>query len=166
MFWVATAILALTYLGVAITRLPHINVDRPSAAFTGAVLMVLLGVLSFDAAVRAIDFQIIALLLGMMILVAALERSGFFAYVASRLLAMGTTPVRLLVVVVVGTGILSAVLVNDTVVLFLTPVVIQACRMLRTNPVPYLIAEAMASNIGSTATIVGNPQNILIGAYI
>ena len=95
MFWVATAILALTYLGVAITRLPHINVDRPSAAFTGAVLMVLLGVLSFDAAVRAIDFQIIALLLGMMILVAALERSGFFAYVATRLLAMGTTPVRL-----------------------------------------------------------------------
>jgi Na+/H+ antiporter NhaD/arsenite permease-like protein len=147
MFWVVTAILALTYLGVAITRLPHINVDRPSAAFTGAVLMVLLGVLSFDAAVRAIDFQIIALLLGMMILVAALERSGFFAYVAT----------RLLVVVVVGTGILSAVLVNDTVVLFLTPVVIQACRMLRTNPVPYLIAEAMASNIGSTATIVGNP---------
>ena len=163
MFWVAATILVLTYIGVAITRLPRINVDRPSAAFTGAVLMVVLGVLPFDAAVQAIDFQIIALLLGMMMLVAALERAGFFGYVATRLLSVGTTPVRLLAVVVVGTGILSAVLVNDTVVLFLTPVVIQACRMLRANPVPYLIAEAMASNIGSTATIVGNPQNILIG---
>jgi Na+/H+ antiporter NhaD/arsenite permease-like protein len=163
MFWVATTILVLTYIGVAITRLPRINVDRPSAAFTGAVLMVVFGVLPFDAAVQAIDFQIIALLLGMMMLVAALERAGFFAYVATRLLSVGTTPVRLLVVVVIGTGVLSAVLVNDTVVLFLTPVVIQACRMLRANPVPYLIAEAMASNIGSTATIVGNPQNILIG---
>lgn len=163
MFWVATTILVLTYIGVAITRLPRINVDRPSAAFTGAVLMVVFGVLPFDAAVQAIDFQIIALLLGMMMLVAALERAGFFGYVATRLLSVGTTPVRLLAVVVVGTGILSAVLVNDTVVLFLTPVVIQACRMLRANPVPYLIAEAMASNIGSTATIVGNPQNILIG---
>ena len=163
MFWVATAILVLTYIGVAITRLPHINVDRPSAAFIGAVLMVLFGVLSFDAAVRAINFQIIALLLGMMMLVAALERAGFFFQVASKLMSVGTTPVRLLVVVVVGTGVLSAVLVNDTVVLFLTPVLIQTCRMLRANPVPYLIAEAMASNIGSTATIVGNPQNILIG---
>jgi Na+/H+ antiporter NhaD/arsenite permease-like protein len=163
MFWVATTILALTYIGVAITRLPRINVDRPSAAFSGAVLMVLFGVLSFDAAVRAIDFHIIALLLGMMMLVAALERAGFFVQVARRLLSVGTTPFRLLVVVVAGTGVLSALLVNDTVVLFLTPVVIQACRMLRANPVPYLLAEAMASNIGSTATIVGNPQNMLIG---
>jgi Na+/H+ antiporter NhaD/arsenite permease-like protein len=121
MFWVATTVLVFTYIGVAITRLPRINVDRPSAAFTGAVLMVVFGVLPFDAAVQAIDFQIIALLLGMMILVAALERAGFFAHVATRLLSIGTTPARLLAVVVVGTGVLSAVLINDTVVLFLTP---------------------------------------------
>ena len=163
MFWVAAAVLAVTYIGIALTRLPRVNVDRTSAAFTGAVLMVLLGVLSFDAAVRAIDFHIIALLLGMMMLVAALDRAGFFTYVAARLLSVGTTPVRLLVLVVAGTAVLSAFLVNDTVVLLLTPVIIRACRLLRVNPVPYLIAEAMASNIGSTATIVGNPQNILIG---
>jgi Na+/H+ antiporter NhaD/arsenite permease-like protein len=138
-------------------------VDRPSAAFTGAVLMILFGVLSFDAAVRAINFPTIALLLGMMMLIAALDRTGFFIYVASRLLAIGTTPARLLVMVVVITAVLSALLVNDTAVLLLTPVFIRACGLLRTNPVPYLIAEAMASNIGSTATMVGNPQNMIIG---
>ena len=162
-FWIAAAILGLTYLGVAVTRLPRVNVDRPSAAFTGAVLMILFGVLSFDAAVRAINFPTIALLLGMMMLIAALDRTGFFIYVAARLLAIGTTPARLLVMVVVITAVLSALLVNDTAVLLLTPVFIRACGLLRTNPVPYLIAEAMASNIGSTATMVGNPQNMIIG---
>ena len=162
-FWIAAGVLALTYLGVAVTRLPRVNVDRPSAAFTGAVLMVLLGVLSIEQAVRAIDFHTIALLLGMMMLVVVLQRAGFFTYLAVRLLSVGTTPTRLLVMVVAATGVMSAVLVNDTVVLLFTPVVIQACRILRTNPVPYLIAEAMASNVGSTATIVGNPQNMLIG---
>lgn len=163
MFLKATIILGLTYLGVAVTRLPRVNIDRPSAAFTGAVLMVLLGVLSFEGAVRAVDFHTIALLLGMMMLVVVLQRAGFFTYLAVRLLSVGTTPTRLLVVVVAATGVMSALLVNDTVVLMFTPVVIQACRMLRANPVPYLIAEAMASNAGSTATIVGNPQNMLIG---
>ncbi|MBM3956834.1 MAG: anion transporter, partial [Gemmatimonadetes bacterium] len=163
MFWKAAAILIATYLGVAFTRLPRVNVDRPSAAFTGGVLMVLLGVLSFDAAVRAVDFHTIALLLGMMMLVVALEKAGFFAYLAAHLLAVGTTPMRLMAVVVVATGVLSAFLVNDAVVLLFTPVVVRACRLLRANPVPYLVAEAMASNVGSTATIVGNPQNMLIG---
>ncbi len=163
MLWKASIVLGLTYLGVAFTRLPRLNVDRPSAAFTGAVLMILLGVLSFDAAVRAIDFHTIGLLLGMMILVAVLDLGGFFTYLASRLLSVGTTPVRLLAIVVASTAVLSALLVNDAVVLLFTPVVVRACRLLKANPVPYLIAEAMASNAGSTATIVGNPQNMLIG---
>lgn len=163
MFWTAGAILAATYLGIALTRLPVVNIDRPSAAFTGAVLMVLFGVLSFDEAVEAIDFHTIALLLGMMMLVVVLGRGGFFTYLAERLLAVGTTPSRLLVVVVAVTGLLSAFLVNDAVVLLFTPVVVRACRLVRVNPVPYLIAEAMSSNAGSTATIVGNPQNMLIG---
>lgn len=162
-FWTATGVLALTYLGIAFTRLPRVNIDRPSAAFTGAVLMVLLGVLSFGEAVRAIDFHTIALLLGMMMLVVVLQRAGFFTELAVRLLSIGTTPTRLLAMVVAATGVLSALLVNDAVVLLFTPVVVQACRILRANPVPYLIAEAMASNVGSTATVVGNPQNMLIG---
>lgn len=159
----AAVILGLTYIGVAFTRLPHVNVDRPSAAFLGAVLMVLAGVLTFGEAIEAIDFNTIGLLLGMMMLVAALKVAGFFDLMAVKSMALAGTPLRLLVLVVVATGVASALLVNDTVVLLFTPILIQICRLRKVNPVPYLIAEAMASNIGSTATIVGNPQNTLIG---
>ncbi|MDO8751871.1 MAG: SLC13 family permease [Dehalococcoidia bacterium] len=159
----AAIILAFTYVGITFTRLPRVNIDRPAAALAGAVAMILLGVLTFDEAVQAVDFHTLALLLGMMLLIAVLQHAGFFVVLASRSLAFAPTPGRLLVVVVVATAVSSAFLVNDVVVLLFTPVVIQACRMLRTNPVPFLLAEAMASNIGSTATIVGNPQNMLIG---
>ena len=159
----AALILIVTYIGVAFTRLPKVNVDRPSAAFIGAVLMILFGILSFQEATKAIDFNTIALLLGMMVLVSALKVVGFFSLLATKLLLVTTTPRRLLLLVIVATAVFSAFLVNDAVVLLFTPIVIQACRARKVNPVPYLIAEAMASNIGSTATIVGNPQNMLIG---
>jgi len=159
----AAIILIITYIGVAFTRLPKVNVDRPSAAFTGAVLMVLFGVLTFEEAVRAIDFNTITLLLGMMVLVSALKVVGFFNLLATKSLSLARTPRRLLLLVIVATAVSSAFLVNDAVVLLFTPIVIQACRTRKVNPVPYLIAEAMASNIGSAATIVGNPQNMLIG---
>ena len=160
---VAAIILILTYIGVAFTRLPRVNVDRPFAAFAGAVLMILFGVLTFEGAIGAIDFNTICLLLGMMVLVAALKVAGFFNWLATKALSVARTPRRLLVLVVVATAVASAFLVNDVVVLLFTPVVIQACRKRKVNPVPFLIAEAMASNIGSVATIVGNPQNMLIG---
>ncbi|MCS7207801.1 MAG: SLC13 family permease [Dehalococcoidia bacterium] len=159
----ALGVLALTYVGIMFTRLPHTNLDRPAAALVGGVLMVLLGVLTFDEAAQAIDVHTIALLLGMMLLVGVLQRAGFFTLLAGYTLSLGSTPLRLLAVVILATGVGSAFLVNDVVVLLFTPVVVQACRALGVNPVPYLIAEAMASNIGSTATIVGNPQNMLIG---
>ncbi|MEK7281361.1 MAG: SLC13 family permease, partial [Chloroflexota bacterium] len=143
--------------------LPKVNVDRPSAAFSGAVLMVLLGVLTFEEAVGAIDFHTIALLLGMMVMVAALQAVGVFHLLATESLSLARTPRRLLLLVVVATAVSSAFLVNDAVVLLFTPIIIQVCQVRRVNPTPYLIAEAMASNIGSTATIVGNPQNMLIG---
>ncbi|MFN3974373.1 MAG: SLC13 family permease [Dehalococcoidia bacterium] len=159
----AAIVLALTYVGVIFTRLPRTNLDRPAAALTGAVLTIVLGVLTFDQAAKAIDVHTIALLLGMMFLVGVLQRAGFFTLVAGYTLALGGTPLRLLAVVIAATALGSAFLVNDVVVLLLTPVVVQATRALGVSPVPYLIAEAMASNIGSTATIVGNPQNMLIG---
>ncbi|MBI4337852.1 MAG: anion transporter [Chloroflexi bacterium] len=159
----ASIILALSYIGIAATRLPRVNIDRPAAALLGALLMVLLGVLTFPQAVAAVDFNTLALLLGMMLLVAVLGRGGFFTLLATRAVSLAPTPARLMVSVVVATAVLSAFLVNDVVVLLFTPVVIGACRLQRVNPVPYLIGEAMASNIGSTATIVGNPQNMLIG---
>jgi Na+/H+ antiporter NhaD/arsenite permease-like protein len=160
---VALAVLAVTYAGIVFARLPRVNIDRPSAAFGGAVLMVLLGVLTVDEAIAVIDFDTIALLLGMMVIVAALQRDGFFTLLAEKSLALASTPRRLLAVTVVSTAVASAFLVNDAVVLLFTPVVIAACRSLRVNPVPYLVGEAMASNVGSTATMVGNPQNMIIG---
>ncbi len=160
---IATIILALTYIGIIFTRLPHINIDRPAAAIAGGLLTVLLGVLTFQEATAAIDFNILALLLGMMLLIAALQRAGFFTWIAAQSIVIANRPWQLLVLVVATTAVGSALLVNDVVVLLFTPVVIRASQMLRVNPIPYLIAEAMASNIGSVATIVGNPQNMLIG---
>ncbi|MSQ40360.1 MAG: anion transporter [Dehalococcoidia bacterium] len=159
----AGIILAVTYTGIAVTRLPRLNLDRPAAALLGAVLMILAGVLTFQEAVASVDFNTLTLLFGMMLLVAVLQRGGFFEVLAARAVTVASSPPKLLVSVVVMTAVASALLVNDVVVLLFTPVVIQACRLQRANPVPYLIGEAMASNIGSTATIVGNPQNMLIG---
>jgi len=159
----AAVILVLTYIGVSFTRLPHINIDRPAAALTGALLMVLLGVLNFNQAITAIDFHTITLLLGMMLLMAALQQADFFNVLAARSIALAGKPWQLLMVVVLVTALGSAFMVNDVVVLLFTPVVVAACRLLDRNPSPYLIAEAMASNIGSAATQIGNPQNMLIG---
>jgi Na+/H+ antiporter NhaD/arsenite permease-like protein len=159
----AAIILILTYIGISFTRLPHINIDRPAAALTGALLMVLLGVLNFNQAITAIDFHTITLLLGMMLLMAALQQADFFNVLAARSIALAGKPWQLLMAVVLVTAVGSAFMVNDVVVLLFTPVVVAACRLLDRNPSPYLIAEAMASNIGSVATEIGNPQNMLIG---
>ncbi len=159
----AIAIFIITYIGIIFTRLPYFNVDRPSAAFFGAVAMILVGVISFSEAVRAIDFHTIALLLGMMIIIAVLELDGFFELIAQKTISRAKTPIQLLVIITSVTGVASAFLVNDAVVLLFTPVVITMCKSARRNPVPYLIAEIFASNAGSAMTITGNPQNMLIG---
>ena len=159
----AAVILVLTYLGISFTRLPHINIDRPAAALTGALLMVLCGVLSFNQAIAAIDFHTITLLLGMMLLMAALQQADFFNVLAARSIALAGKPWQLLLAVTLVTAIGSAFMVNDVVVLLFTPVVVAACRLLDRDPVPYLVTEAMAANIGSVATQIGNPQNMLIG---
>jgi Na+/H+ antiporter NhaD/arsenite permease-like protein len=139
------------------------NIDRPSAAFFGAVAMMLFGVLSFDEAIQAIDFNTITLLLGMMIIISTLELDGFFSFIAAKSLSYSKTPFRLLIFLTLVTGIASAFLVNDAVVLLFTPVIILICRSGKLNPMPYLIAEILASNVGSAMTITGNPQNMLIG---
>ncbi len=159
----AIIIFVITFLGIIYTRLPKVNIDRPSAAFFGAVAMILFGVLKFEEAVLAIDFNTIALLLGMMIVIAVLEIDGFFTFIAEKTISLSKNRSQLLTIVVFVTGIASAFLVNDAVVLLFTPVVIQICRSAKLNPIPYLIAEILASNVGSAMTITGNPQNILIG---
>jgi Na+/H+ antiporter NhaD/arsenite permease-like protein len=122
------------------------------------------GVLSLDQAYRAVDFDTITLLLGMMIVVANLRLSGFFRLVNNWVVTRARHPFVLLAAIVLVAGSLSAFLVNDTICLVMTPLVLQIVVRLKRNPVPYLLAVAMASNIGSTATITGNPQNMIIGS--
>jgi Na+/H+ antiporter NhaD/arsenite permease-like protein len=126
--------------------------------------MMAVGAITPEEAYRAIDLDTLALLLGMMIVVAHLKLSGFFRLVTDWALAHAHSPLILLTTVAVTTGALSAFLVNDAVCLVMAPVVIEVTRSLRRDPIPYLLAVAMASNVGSTATITGNPQNMIVGA--
>ena len=160
----AVAIFAMTYLVLVIGRLPGFWLDRAGAALVGASLMVALGVLPLEEAPKAIDFDTIILLLGVMIVVANLRLSGFFRLVNGWVVTRARHPIVLLTAVILVSGVLSAFLVNDTICLVLTPLVLDLVTRLRRNPVPYLLAVAMASNIGSTATITGNPQNMIIGS--
>lgn len=159
----AIAIFLATYVAIAIGRMPGLRVDRAGAALIGAALMVGCGVLSLEDAYRAIDMDTITLLLGMMIVVANLRLAGFFKIVTGWAAGRARHPALLLSVVVITTGVLSAFLVNDAICLVMAPIVVTLTRALERNPVPYLIAVALASNVGSTATITGNPQNMIIG---
>jgi Na+/H+ antiporter NhaD/arsenite permease-like protein len=161
----AALIFAATYLVVAIGRLPFFRLDRAGAALLGAAVMVATGSLSLDEAYRAIDFGTITLLLGMMLIVAHLRLSGFFELVTAFAARRAQAPLLLLAAIILITGVLSAFLVNDPVCLMLTPLVVDTAKRLGRRPLPYLLALAMASNIGSVATITGNPQNMMIGSF-
>jgi Na+/H+ antiporter NhaD/arsenite permease-like protein len=163
--WAAIVIFLATYAVIALGRLPGLRLDRAGAALIGASLMVATNVLSLDEAYRAVDFDTIVLLLGMMIVVANLRLSGFFALVGAAVARRAGNRVALLGATILVSGFFSAFLVNDTICLVLTPLVLELVGRLRRNPVPYLLAVAMASNIGSTATITGNPQNMMIGSF-
>jgi Na+/H+ antiporter NhaD/arsenite permease-like protein len=157
-------IFVLTYAGVALGRIPGLRLDRAGIALTGAALTMAVGALTPEQAYQAIDLDTLALLLGMMIVVAHLKLSGFFRLVSSWALTHAHSPLILLAVVAVTTGLLSAFLVNDAMCLMMAPLVIEVARGLERSPIPYLLAVAMASNVGSTATITGNPQNMIVGA--
>jgi Na+/H+ antiporter NhaD/arsenite permease-like protein len=161
----AALIFIATYLVIAMGRLPGLRLDRTGAALLGASLMVASGTLSLEEAYRAIDLETLALLLGMMIVVANLRLAGLFHLANAWIARHAGRPLALLAGVTVVSGGLSAFLVNDTVCVMLTPLVAEAALASRRDPVPYLLAVAMASNIGSTATITGNPQNIMIGSF-
>ena len=154
-----------SYLALAIGRIPGLNIDRAGIALVGAGLMVMSGALPLADAYAAIDLDTITLLLGMMIVVASLRLSGFFALANAWVGAYAGRPLILLGAVVATSGVLSAFLVNDAICLVLAPLVLELALALKRRPVPYLLAVAMASNVGSTATITGNPQNIMIGSF-
>jgi Na+/H+ antiporter NhaD/arsenite permease-like protein len=161
----AIFIFATSYLALAIGKVPGLSIDRAGVALVGACLMVASGVMTLDDAWQAVDMGTITLLLGMMIVVANLRISGFFALVNAWVMRRVHRPVSLLAAVVVVSGAFSAFLVNDAICLVMAPLVLELTRSLGRNPVPYLLAVAMASNVGSTATITGNPQNMMIGSF-
>ena len=153
-----------TYLVFAAGTLPGFRIDRTGAAIIGAGLVVVTGVLPLPQAVAAVDVPTLVLLFGMMIVAAYLDLSGFFGLVTAWAIGRARSPLGLLVAVIASAGVLSAFFVNDVVCLVLTPLVIQIVGSLGLRPVPYLIALATASNLGSVATITGNPQNMIVGS--
>jgi Na+/H+ antiporter NhaD/arsenite permease-like protein len=160
---IAYAIFLSSYFVFAVGRLPRTKIDRPAMAFIGAVLMFVFKVLTPQAAIASIDYATMILLFSMMLIVASLHMDGFFEWI-SRLVIDHLDPAHLLPGIIFTSGILSAFLVNDVVCLFMAPLVLRVCRQMSRPALPYLLALATASNIGSTATITGNPQNILIGS--
>lgn len=164
------AIFAFTYVFLAGTRVPGLKLDRPGGALLGAVAMVVFGVVtpaevfnhSGDPSRHAVDLDTLVLLLGMMILASYLTHAAFFRAAGHLAVRTARTPRTLLVAVAGVSAALSAVLVNDTVCLMLTPLVLAVVEDAELPPLPYLLAPCMGSNAGSLATFTGNPQNMLI----
>ena len=160
----ATAVFVVTYVLIATER-----VHRVAAALGGAAAMVVIGVVDADTAFfseeTGIDWNVVFLLLGMMILVGVLRQTGLFEYLAiwSAKKARGK-PFRIMVMLIVITALASALLDNVTTVLLIAPVTVLLCERLDLDPVPFLIAEVLASNIGGTATLIGDPPNIIIAS--
>jgi len=162
---VATVIFGISYVLISGRQLKILPLNRPAAALLGAVLMISTGVMTPERAYRAVNYDTIVLLLAMMIISAYLYLAHFFEWAADAVLEFSRTPQRLLLYLTLTSGILSALLVNDTICLMLTPLVIAVIRRGRLPMLPYLIALATSANIGSVATLVGNPQNMIIGHF-
>jgi Na+/H+ antiporter NhaD/arsenite permease-like protein len=161
----AAVVFAGSYLALAVGRIPGLNIDRAGIALVGAGLMVASSALPLEDAYKAVDLETLSLLLGMMIVVASLRLSGFFALATAWVIARAGRSYTLLAAIVLTSGFFSAFLVNDAICLVLAPLVLDLTLALKRRPAPYLLAVAMASNVGSTATITGNPQNIMIGGF-
>ena len=159
------SIFILTYLLIAVNKTPWFEIKRSYAALAGGVLMVVVGALTLNDAFESIDFKVISLLLGMMTLVAGLEYTGFFTLISDLLLKRSKGGATLLMLIMAASAILSAIALNDAVVLMFTPIVIRCCHKVRMNPIPYLVGMMMSANIGSIATAVGNPQNAYIVSF-
>jgi Na+/H+ antiporter NhaD/arsenite permease-like protein len=158
--WIAAAIFLVTYALIATDR-----IDKTVLALLGGLAMVIVGVIDQEEAFLAIDFNVIFLLAGMMVLAGILRRTGFFQWIAIRAVKIANgEPLRLLVVLSVVTAVLSAFLDNVTTVVLIAPVTLYIATVLRVSPLPFLISEILASNIGGTATLIGDPPNILIGS--
>lgn len=161
---ISAIILIIVLVIFTLGKSPVFRVDRAGAAIIGATMTIVFGVLTFDQAARAVDYRTIILLFAMMLISSYLNIIGIFDHLGHYALNRLKTSKGLLGVVIAISGLLSAFLINDIVCLLFTPIVISVCRRAKIQPIPFLLAVALSSNIGSAATLIGNPQNILIGS--
>jgi Na+/H+ antiporter NhaD/arsenite permease-like protein len=159
----AALIFLATYIGIALGRVPGLALDRVGIALLGAIAMIVSGAVSVKEAVSAIDLPTILLLYSLMIVSAQLRLGGFYTWSASRLTRLLERPRLFLLAVMVSSALLSAILANDIICFAFTPVLALALLRAGLDPLPFLIGLAVSSNIGSAATIIGNPQNMLLG---
>ena len=159
-------VFATVYLGMFLGGLPTLKLDRAGVALLGAIAVIAITGASVEDAARAIDLPTLVLLFAFMVVSAQLRMSGFYAAVAQRVGAMPLSRSGLLAVLIVVAGALSAVFSNDVVCLAMTPVVARLCLRRSLPPLPFLLGLACAANIGSAATLIGNPQNMLIGSVL
>ena len=158
--WIALAIFLATYGAIASDR-----VDRTLAALLGAVAVILVGIVTQEAGFAAVDWNVIFLLFGMMVIAGVLRRTGVFAWLAVRTVRVARgEPLAILLLLAGITALLSAFLDNVTTIVLLVPVTLYIATTLRLSPIPFVLAEVLASNIGGTATLIGDPPNILIGS--
>lgn len=157
------AVFVIVYFGMFLGELPKLQLDRTGIALLGALVLIGTGAVPLDTAAASLDVRTLALLFGLMVLSAQLRLGGFYVAVTARLAGLDATPPRFLLLLVLAVGALSAIFTNDVVCLAVTPVIIAACRRRALDPVPFVIGLACAANIGSAATLIGNPQNMLIG---
>jgi Na+/H+ antiporter NhaD/arsenite permease-like protein len=162
--WLTLLIVGCTIAGIAVGRWPLLRTNRTTVTLLGVALLLGSGVMSLSQAYAALDLDTLLLIFSLMLLNSYLYLAGFFGAVAQRMVLVARSPHALLGLVVLASGVLSALFLNDTVVLMLTPLVLDTTRALKRDPIPYLLGLATAANIGSTATITGNPQNIVIGS--
>ncbi len=160
------AIFALVYLGMILGGLPFLQLDRTGIALLGAIAIVGLGVLSPEQAAQSIHLPTLLLLFSFMVISAQMRLGGFYTRVTLEIAELPLSPPALLAAVIAAVGALSAVFSNDVVCLAIAPVLADACLRRRLDPVPYLLGLACAANVGSAATLIGNPQNMLIGQVL
>lgn len=159
------AIFLFTYAGIAIGRIPGFKVDRTGVALIGAIAMLVAGTIAPDAAWAAISFETMGLLFGLMVLSSAFAVSGFYDWVAHRVAGLPLKPPRLLALLILVSAILSAILSNAVVVVSMVPLILQIALARGLNPLPLLLGFCFAANNGSAATLIGSPQNMIVGQH-
>ncbi len=164
--WGVVAIFVLVYVGMVLGGLPHVKLNRSGVALLGAIAVIGIGAISTEDAARAVDLPTMLLLFSFMVVSAQMRLGGFYTSITRRVAALPLGRSGLLGAIIAVAGGLSAIFSNDIICLAMTPMVAQLCLQRRLNPMPFLVGLACAANIGSAATLIGNPQNMLIGSVM